>query len=278
MNKYISPGSWFSLEYPTGWNEFEDTEDSFLFYNPEKWSGNFRISAFKGEGKLYAKECIDYEFKTNRGAKPVRIGEWDCAYSTENFQENGIWYTSHLWVTGKGDISVECSFTVAKGESQKVAENIISTLQVRNEGDKLWKEIIPVRVLEINAINEAFDWAVTTIKKQLTKDFTSSEADIASIQKVMDSGKFNNNQRQAWESFGVAFGAILVNEMDGMDWVTVIDGNKETPALRFANTDVIVYPFQLVWNRVKNGKSCSLKSEFDKIKAEVEKAINEQDN
>ena len=63
-----------------------------------------------------------------------------------------------------------------------------------------------------------------------------------------------------------------------MDWVTVIDGNKETPALRFANTDVIVYPFQLVWNRVKNGKSCSLKSEFDKIKAEVEKAINEQDN
>lgn len=278
MNKYISPGSWFSLEYPTGWNEFEDTEDSFLFYNPEKWSGNFRISAFKGEGKLYAKECIDYEFKNNRGAKPVRIGEWDCAYSTENFQENGIWYTSHLWVTGKGDISVECSFTVAKGESQKVAENIISTLQVRNEGDKLWKEIIPVRVLEINAINEAFDWAVTTIKKQLTKDFTSSEADIASIQKVMDSGKFNNNQRQAWESFGVAFGAILVNEMDGMDWVTVIDGNKETPALRFANTDVIVYPFQLVWSRVKNGKSCSLKSEFDKIKAEVEKAINEQDN
>ena len=27
--KYISPGSWFSLEYPAGWNEFEDTEDSF---------------------------------------------------------------------------------------------------------------------------------------------------------------------------------------------------------------------------------------------------------
>ncbi|MGN1219120.1 MAG: DUF3805 domain-containing protein, partial [Phocaeicola sp.] len=23
--KYISPGSWFSLEYPAGWHEFEDT-------------------------------------------------------------------------------------------------------------------------------------------------------------------------------------------------------------------------------------------------------------
>ena len=215
----------------------------------------------------------------------VKVGEWSCVYSTENFQENGNWYTSHLWITGRGDISVECSFTVAKGESMKPAENIISTLKVRCEGEKPCKEVIPVRVLEINAINESFDWAVMTIKKQLTKDFTSSEADIASIQKVMDSGKFNNNQRQAWESFGVAFGTILVNEMDGMEWVTVIDGQKEYPALKFAEqkeypalkfaeTDVMVYPQQLVWSRVKNGKSCSLKAEFDKIKAEVEKAIN----
>lgn len=24
--KYISPGGWFSLEYPMGWHEFEDTD------------------------------------------------------------------------------------------------------------------------------------------------------------------------------------------------------------------------------------------------------------
>ena len=45
--KYISPGGWFSLEYPATWCEFEDTEETFLFYNPNKWSGNFRISAYK---------------------------------------------------------------------------------------------------------------------------------------------------------------------------------------------------------------------------------------
>ena len=87
--KYISPGSWFSLEYPAGWNEFEDTEDSFLFYNPEKWNGNFRISAFKGQDKKYAEECMDYELKNNRTSRLVKVGEWSCVYSTENFQENG---------------------------------------------------------------------------------------------------------------------------------------------------------------------------------------------
>ena len=122
MMKYISPSSWFSLEYPSDWREFEDTEDSFLFYNPDKWMGNFRISAYQGESHTYAQECIDYEMQQSRGVKLVKVGKWSCAYLTESFQENGVWYTSHIWVTGKENISIECSFTVPKGENIKVAE------------------------------------------------------------------------------------------------------------------------------------------------------------
>ena len=36
--KFISPGAWFSMNYPSDWNEFEDGEGSFLFYNPDVWS------------------------------------------------------------------------------------------------------------------------------------------------------------------------------------------------------------------------------------------------
>lgn len=271
--KYISPGSWFSLEYPADWREFEDTEDSFLFYNPDKWSGNFRISAYQGENNRYAAECVAYELDHNKGARSLRIGNWECAYSTESFQENGTWYTCHLWVTGKGNISVECSFTVTKGESQKQAEDIIRTLWVRDTPRPTLKEVIPARVLEIGVINESFEWAVSTIKKQLTRDFTSSEQDIESIQKVMDSGRFNKNQRQAWESFGIAFGTIVVNEMDGMEWVTVIDGTREYPALKFADSSVMVYPMDLIWAKMKKDEPCNLRQEFDKIKHEVESVL-----
>ena len=34
--KFISPGAWFSMNYPSDWNEFEDGEGSFLFYNPDE--------------------------------------------------------------------------------------------------------------------------------------------------------------------------------------------------------------------------------------------------
>ena len=275
MLKYISPGSWFSLEYPAGWHEFEDAEDSFLFYNPEKWSGNFRISAFRGEHADYAAECLDYELQNNPGAKRVKVAGWDCAYSSEDFQEEGTAYTSYLWVTGKGGISVECTFTVARGESAKVAEDILATLKVRGENEKPWKEIIPLRVLEIDSINEAYEWAVTTIKKQTTKGFSAQETDLANMQKVIDSGKFNKTQRPTWESFGIVFGTILVNEMDGMDWVTAIDGNKELPALQFADSKLVYYPTEMVWNKIRKGEPCDLIALYAQIKGEVEKVLAE---
>ena len=42
--------------------------------------------------------------------------------------------------------------------------------------------------MEISEINDAFEWSSTTIKKTLTKDFTSQESDIERIQKMMDLG------------------------------------------------------------------------------------------
>ena len=92
--KFISPGAWFSLIYPSDWNEFEDGEGSFLFYNPNTWTGNFRISAYKDDpttrnGKEYGKEAVQIELKENPSSKRVKIGNLECAYSKEMFQEEG---------------------------------------------------------------------------------------------------------------------------------------------------------------------------------------------
>ncbi len=273
MQKYISPGAWFSIEYPSDWHEFEDTEESFLFYNPDKWNGNFRISAYIGENKGYAQYCMDEELKHVDGARATTVGDWKCIYSVESFQENGAWYTTHIWITGAGAVSVECSFTVAKGESIRVAEAIIASLRVRQKEERVGRVVIPVRVSEISVINEDFEWASTNIKKQLTKDFTSIKKDIDSIQKIIDSGRFSPTQKHTWECLGVAFGTILINEMDGMDWVTVIDGNKEYPALQFKDTDIMVYPTTLILEKVKNNQPCNLAEEYKRIEAEVEAVL-----
>lgn len=272
--KFISPGGWFSLEYPDSWSEFEDSEGVFLFYNPNKWNGNFRISAFKDAAKDFGRQSIAYELKENPTSVAVKIGEWDCAYSTESFQEEGTWYTTYIWITGKDDISFECSYTVTKGCERTPAEKIIRSLKIRTIHDFRKQEIIPVRILEIGEINEAFDWVLTTVKKTLSKDFTSQESDIERLQKLIDGGKLPTDQRHVWNKIGLALGTIVENEMEGMEWVTVVDGRNEYPALRFKQTSLLFHPSSLIWNQVKGKQSLSLKEIFDSIKNQVEDLIN----
>ena len=157
--KFISPGAWFTMVYPSDWNEFEDGEGSFLFYNPDTWTGNFRISAFKADAATrgamdYGKEAVKQELKENPSASLVKIGKLACAYSKEMFQEEGGYYTTHLWITGIGNVAFECSFTVSKGGSVKEAEQVIGTLDIRKDGQKYPAEVIPVRLSEIYVINE----------------------------------------------------------------------------------------------------------------------------
>lgn len=260
--KFISPGAWFSMNYPSDWNEFEDGEGSFLFYNPDVWTGNFRISAFKGNA-AYGKDTVRRELKENDSASPVKVGTLDCAYSKEMFQEDGTYYTSHVWVAGIADVAFECSFTVSKGGSTKEAEEIIATLEVRKEGEKYPAELIPIRLSEIYQVNEGYEWAVSTVKRELKKDFQGTEDDLEKLQQVVDSGKIGRKKKEEWLAIGITVCVILTNEVEGMEWKTLIDGNREAPVLQYK--DRVIDPMKIVWSKQKAGQSCNIIEEYKSL-------------
>lgn len=265
--KFISPGAWFSMTYPAKWNEFENSEDTFLFYDPVNWTGNFRISAFKKEpkfadAKYFGKDSVENELKTNTSASLIKVGRYNCAYSKEMFMEENTYYVSHFWVVDAGNIAFECSFTVPKGGAVADAEKIIQSLEVRIDGQKYPAEVIPIRISEINLVDEAYEWTVATVKKQLKKDFQGIEEDLAKMQTVMDSGNFSPKQREAWMAFGIAVCVILTNEIEGFEWMTLIDGNREAPVLQYAPTKQVIDPMRLVWSKVKAGELCDVTKEY----------------
>ncbi len=258
--KFISPGAWFSMIYPSDWNEFEDGEGSFLFYNPDVWTGNFRISAFKGKA-TYGKEAIRQELGENSSATLHKIGSLECAYSKEMFQEEGTYYTSHVWIIGAGNIAFECSFTVPKGESVEIAEEVIATLEVRQDGVKYPAELIPVRLSEIYQINEGYEWVVSTVKQELKKDFQGMEEDLEKLQQIIDSGKIGAKKKEEWLAIGIAICTILTNEVEGMEWQTLIDGNREVPVLLY--NEKVIDPMTLVWSKIKAGQPCHVIEEYN---------------
>lgn len=262
--KFISPGAWFSMIYPADWNEFEAEEGTFLFYNPTEWTGNFRISAYKGNAS-FGKDAVRAELKENSSATAVCIGQMECAYSKEMFEEDGAYYTSHLWYAGVGEILFECSFTVSKGGSIVEAERIMASLEIRKEGVKYPPEIIPVRLSEIYQINEAYEWMDTSVKDALKKDFQGVEEDIIKMQEVVDKSEISPKKKEIWLTLGIVLCAIFANEVDGMEWRTLIDGNRETPILLNTVKGTWIDPMKLVWSKIKEGKPCNLVESYKEM-------------
>ena len=56
-----------------------------------------------------------------------------------------------------------------------------------------------------------------------------------------------------------------------MKWVSVIDGSREYAALQFG--DLLINPAHLLWSAAKSGNAIDLKTEYAKIKEEVEKRL-----
>ena len=138
----------------------------------------------------------------------------------------------------------------------KEAEDVISTLEIRKEGEKYPAELIPIRLSEIYMINEGYEWAVSIVKQELKKDFQGVEEDLEKLQQVIDSGKIGAKKKDEWLAVGITVCTILANEIDGMEWQTLIDGNREAPVLQYK--DRIIDPMKLAWSKVKAGEPCNV--------------------
>ncbi|MBP6936531.1 DUF3805 domain-containing protein [Bacteroides sp.] len=265
--KFISPQAWFSMTYPIDWNEFEDGEGTFLFFNPDVWTGNFRISAYKEEASKrgsanYGQEAVAQEFRQNDSASMVKVGPHNCAYSKEMFEDGDTYYTQHTWIIGIENMAFECSFTVPKGADVKEAEAVIASLAIRHDGQKYPAELIPIRLSEIALVDEGYEWTVNLVKSELAKDFQGVEEDLANIQQLIDKGVIGAKKKDNWLAIGITICVILANEVEGMEWMTLIDGNREAPVLHYKETEKVIDPLRLVWSKIKAGETCNVEEAY----------------
>lgn len=265
--KFIAPGSWFSIMYPADWYEFEDTPNTFLFYNPDNWSGNFRISAYRGEDN-FGHEYLNDVMKSYPDALPLIVGDMSCAYLRKEYEEEGRDYVTHIWMGGKEDMGFECSFTVLRGMPPGDGTQIVESIEVRHKNKKYPAETIPVRLSEIYRINTAYEWVEHKVKEVLKLDFQGVEDDVENMQKVLEACTFSSTKREVWYDLGITLCVIFANEMEGVEWRTLVDGNREVPVLVQTVTGKVIDPMKLVWSKVKRGEQVNLKDAYLHILAD----------
>ena len=238
MKKFISPGSWFAFAYPEEWFEFSEEADCFLFYNPEKWGGNFRISAYRDASSSFGDMMMRQALKIP-SAKLSKVGHWETIYSTESFTEQLVEYVTHRWTIGYGQTCVECSFTVTTGEHLGLVNAVIASLEILQPRETFHNQYIPVRVSEVDLIESCYATIEELGMKIYKERFRDFDYNVCLLQKLAQRPELTKQLgADAGAVMGVVLCALLTESIEGLEWNTFVSGKVEAPVLMYGSACV----------------------------------------
>lgn len=274
MKKFISPGSWFSFAYPEEWFEFSEEADCFLFYNPEKWDGNFRISAYRDASSSFGDSMMRQALKVS-GAKLTKVGRWETIYSTESFTEQLVEYTTHRWTIGCGQTCVECSFTEeGRGKALGIANAIIASLEILQLRDTFHNQYIPVRVSEVDLIESCYATIEELGMKLFKERFRDFDYNVRLLQKIAQRPELTKQLgSDAGAVMGVVLCTLLTEAIEGLEWNTFINGQVEAPVLMYGTT-CVARPMLLFGKQGSLLADVEMIDVIDEIRARIEEATS----
>ena len=255
MKKFIAPGSWFAFTYPDTWFEFSEEPDCFLFYNPEKWEGNFRISAYRDTSASFGDKMMRDALKAP-GAKLQKVGLWETVYTAETFTEQLVEYVTHRWAIGYGQTCVECSYTEASpnpsqgGELGSAmtespllgrgrGEAIIASLEILQPRESFHNQYIPVRVAEVELIESCYATVEELGMKLFKERFRDLDYNICLLQKLAPRAELTKQLgSDAGAVMGITLCTLLAESIEGLEWNTYVNGKVEAPVLMYGDTCV----------------------------------------
>ena len=96
------------------------------------------------------------------------------------------------------------------------------------------------------------------------------KSDLAFMQQLIDRKVIRSSEVRKWQELGVAFGDILVTELD-LHWVSYEDDLGVSKALRWRETENYVFPVTLFSKRVQFNEKIDVISLYDQLEMDIER-------
>lgn len=106
-------------------------------------------------------------------------------------------------------------------------------------------------------------WVATLVKKKLSKELSSTEKDLLLLQQLLDKSYLSLDLSWVCGYLATVIGVIVLNEVEGVNWVTLIKGKKEFPALFFQSSERIVLLEQEFMNFKMNKQKIRISDFFE---------------
>jgi hypothetical protein len=90
------------------------------------------------------------------------------------------------------------------------------------------------------------------------QNLSGSEDDLDALQSTLDMGHLTANQTFELQCLGLAFGRVILASAEGFDWAMVEDEYGRDPALRYKETELLVFPLTMISRRIEDGEHVEL--------------------
>ncbi|MGH9753143.1 MAG: DUF3806 domain-containing protein [Blastocatellia bacterium] len=96
------------------------------------------------------------------------------------------------------------------------------------------------------------------------------------LRALLENKVFSPEQTYELQSMGVVLGDAFAREL-GMEWIVVENSDGRTPALRYPNTTIIIYPITMISKRIEAGKEVDVFDIFNFLAAKVDELSQDPD-
>src|SRR5262249_18477342 len=96
------------------------------------------------------------------------------------------------------------------------------------------------------------------------------------LRALLENEVFSPEQTHELQSIGVVLGDVFVQDL-GMEWIVVEDSFGRTPALRYPNTTVILYPITMISKRVEAGEQVDVFDMYNSLAADIAEILQGTD-
>ena len=111
--------------------------------------------------------------------------------------------------------------------------------------------------------------------EDLAGKFQTPAGKLGTIRAILAGGVFKPEDSYQLQSLGVVLGDVFVQDM-GFTWVMVEDEYGRDPALRYEDSDILLYPLTMISKRVEQGQTVDVFDLYNGLAGQVESLLKKR--
>ena len=136
------------------------------------------------------------------------------------------------------------------------------------------KIVAPTRA-DLRAIAMQLMHASELVSEATGLALAGTVADLAALQKVIDSKIVEPEATYSLQALGLAFGKVFIGTQTNYDWWMVEDEYGRDPAIRYKQTTLLLFPKTMISKRVEDGEQVDVVEIFEGLKETVREVLAE---